>query len=54
MTSTEVAVTPSVSHSENSLKWLALALTPGVGAGRGRKLVELFDGTDRLFAASLT
>ena len=54
MTSTEVAVTPSVSHSQNSLKWLALALTPGVGAGRGRKLVELFDGTERLFAATLT
>lgn len=37
-----------------TLKWLALALTPGIGAGRGRKLVELFNGVDRLFSASLT
>jgi DNA processing protein len=36
------------------LQWLALSLTPGVGAGRGRKLVEHFGGTDRLFSASLT
>jgi DNA processing protein len=36
------------------LQWLALSMTPGVGAGRGRKLVEHFDGIDRLFAASLT
>ena len=36
------------------LQWLALALTPGVGAGRGRKLVERFGAIDRLFAASLT
>lgn len=36
------------------LQWLALSLTPGVGAGKGRKLVERFGGTDALFAASLT
>ncbi len=36
------------------LQWLALSLTPGVGAGRGRRLVESFGGIDRLFAASLT
>jgi DNA processing protein len=38
----------------STLQWLALSLTPGVGAGRGRKLVELFDGIDRLSHASLT
>jgi len=54
MTSSEVAIIPPVSHSQNSLKWLALALTPGVGAGRGRKLVKLFDGVERLFSSSLT
>ena len=37
-----------------TLQWLALTLTPGVGASRGRKLVQLFNGIDRLFAASLT
>jgi len=36
------------------LQWLALSLTPGVGAGRGRKLVERFGGIDRLHRASLT
>src|SRR5450755_143619 len=37
-----------------TLQWLALSLTPGIGAGRGRKLVELFNGIDRLFNATLT
>lgn len=36
------------------LQWLALSLTPGIGAGRGRRLVESFGGIDRLFAAPLT
>jgi DNA processing protein len=42
------------STAESTLKWLALSLTPGIGAGRGRKLVEYYDGVDRLFSASLT
>ena len=37
-----------------TLQWLALSLTPGVGAGRGRRLVEAFGGIDCLFSASLT
>ncbi len=36
------------------LQWLALSQTPGIGAGRGRKLVEHFGSIDRLFAAPLT
>ncbi len=36
------------------LQWLALSLTPGVGTGRGRKLVERLGGIERLFTASLT
>lgn len=36
------------------LQWLALSQTPGIGLGRGRKLVERFGKIDRLFAASLT
>ncbi|MGB8887702.1 MAG: DNA-processing protein DprA [Candidatus Korobacteraceae bacterium] len=36
------------------LQWLALSLTPGVGAGRGRKLVERFGGIARLYSVSLT
>jgi DNA processing protein len=36
------------------LQWLALLLTPGVGAGRARKLVDRFEDIGRLFSASLT
>lgn len=36
------------------LQWLALSQTPGIGDGRGRKLVDHFGTIDRLFAASLT
>ena len=54
MTTTEITASPPESSSQKALKWLALALTPGVGAGRGRKLVELFDGVGQLFNASLT
>ena len=42
------------SATDRQLKWLALALTPGIGAGRGKKLVEYFGGVDALFSASLT
>ena len=52
--STQLSVNPSNSAAAHTLQWLALSLTPGVGAGRGRKLVELFDGIERLFASSLT
>ncbi len=36
------------------LQWLALLLTPGVGTGRARKLVNHFGDIGRLFSASLT
>ena len=45
--STDAAIT-------HTLRWLALSLTPGIGAGRGRKLLEQFGGVDRIFGASLT
>jgi DNA processing protein len=51
---TEVLAQSAAADFTQTLQWLALSLTPGVGPGRGRKLVELFDGIDRLFAASLT
>ena len=34
--------------------WLALALTPGLGATKGKRLGEFFGGVDRVFQASLT
>jgi DNA processing protein len=40
--------------AERTLRWLALALTPGIGTSRGRKLVEFFGGIEPLFSASLT
>jgi DNA processing protein len=36
------------------LEWLALALTPGLGPTRARKLVEHFGGPEAVFRASLT
>src|SRR5271157_2909941 len=51
---TEAAVRAHDYAVNRQLQWLALSLTPGVGAGRGRRMVESFGGIDRLFAASLT
>jgi len=51
---TEAAVRAHDYGVTRQLQWLALSLTPGVGIGRGRRLVESFGGIDRLFAASLT
>ena len=46
-----MAVQGSVSQHEY---WLALALTPGIGPTRGRKLVQHFGSPDNVFHASLT
>src|SRR5215831_10326328 len=40
--------------TSNTIYWLALALTPGLGATRGRKLAEQFRGPQDIFHASLT
>ncbi len=37
-----------------ALAWLALALTPGLGPTRARRLVELLGGVQNIFKASLT
>jgi DNA processing protein len=50
MTSSSAAQSPSA----HQLKWLALALTPGLGPTRGRRLVEHFGDVDGVFRASLT
>jgi DNA processing protein len=42
---------PSVSHV---VEWLSLALTPGLGPTRGRKLVEHFGSPVAVFRATLT
>ena len=40
--------------SSNSIYWLALSLTPGLGPTRGRKLVDRFPKIEDVFQASLT
>src|SRR5580765_27222 len=40
--------------TSNSIYWLALSLTPGLGPTRGRKLVERFASIQDVFHASLT
>jgi DNA processing protein len=40
--------------TSNSIYWLALSLTPGLGPTRGRKLVEHFGNVQEIFHASLT
>jgi DNA processing protein len=42
------------SEISNSLYWLALALTPGLGPTRGRKLAEHYGNVEDIFHASLT
>lgn len=38
----------------HALRWLALALTPGLGPGRARRIAENFGGIENVFQASLT
>jgi len=50
-----VPLSATASPSPTSvLEWLALALTPGLGPTRGRKLVEHFGSPAAVFRASLT
>src|SRR4051812_36971912 len=37
-----------------ALLWLALSLTPGLGATRSRRIVEHFGGIEAVFQSSLT
>jgi DNA processing protein len=46
-------VAPS-SSATHILEWIAIALTPGMGPTRSRKLVEHFGSADAVFRASLT
>jgi DNA processing protein len=46
-----ISATLAASHLH---EWLALALTPGLGPTKARKLVEHFGGAEAIFRASLT
>ena len=45
---------PTTTAGEHTLQWLALGLTPGLGATRVRRLVEHFGSIAAVFRASLT
>ncbi len=49
-----VAVAASSPASYQAVYWLALALTPGLGPARIKKLIEQFGTAERVFQASLT
>ncbi len=49
-----LVLTSSNSASQPASYWLALALTPGLGPSRVRKLVEHFGSAERVFQATLT
>ncbi len=40
--------------SETSMQWLALALTPGLGPTKARRVIEFFGSVQALFRATLT
>jgi len=48
------ALLPSPQTAGHALEWVALAMTPGLGATRCRHLVERFGGIEAVFHASLT
>src|SRR5579884_1615341 len=45
---------PVQTAEDRTLQWLALALTPGLGPTRSRRLVEFFGTVGAVFQASLT
>ena len=49
-----MAANPVIEPQAAALGWLALALTPGLGPTRARKLVEHFGSVAEVFRASLT
>ena len=50
----EAATMPCKLTETSSMQWLALALTPGLGPTKARRLVEFFGGIANVFSASLT
>ena len=44
----------AASATSSQISWLALALTPGLGPTRAKRLVEFFGSVEAVFNASLT
>jgi DNA processing protein len=53
-TRSSAAARPATEGAAKTHLWLALAITPGLGPTRGRKLVEQLGGIENVFRASLT
>ena len=45
---------PQIAQDLSALRWIALSLTPSLGANRCRRLVEHFENVENVFRASLT
>lgn len=54
MPNANAIVAPHRSANSQAVYWLALALTPGLGPTRIKKLTEQFGAVERIFQASLT
>ena len=52
--STKTVPLPDVTDNSKRISWMALALTPGLGPTRARRLVEFFGGVEGVFQVSLT
>jgi hypothetical protein len=50
----EALISATKTSDALTLSWLALALTPGLGPTRARRLVDLLGSVDVVFRASLT
>src|SRR6202167_4214222 len=50
----EAAAVSVCKTSETATQWLALALTPGLGPTKARRIIEFFGSVQALFRASLT
>ena len=48
------ALASASTTTETSMQWLALALTPGLGPTKARRVIEFFGSVQALFRASLT
>ncbi len=48
------AVASASTTTETSMQWLAMALTPGLGPTKARRVIEFFGSVQAVFRASLT
>ncbi len=54
MSTQHTAPATAIADNSKQIPWIALALTPGLGPTRARRLVEFFGGVEGVFQVSLT